>query len=212
MSKQRIHKYYKNVVAEDFLMLFNYDNIMQLPQIRYAVVSNTDSDYLLSKKQGVNAFAALSLITGQKSISTRARKSIAAFKLRQGSFLGCKITVRRNVLDVLLDHLMSFVFTYRQNYGVVIASNKNKKQNKNTFAHHVFDKNADFSLNVGIRKLIGLPSLEKFFVFFESLKGCNLCFILSCPCFKDRSFHFQSSGKVLSLPQIFLNSFQIPTS
>lgn len=201
MQKQRIHKYYKSVVSEDLLILYNYTNIMQLPTVECAVVSHTDSNYLLNKKQGVYAFAASFLITGQKGIPTRAHKSIAAFKLRAGSFLGCKVTVRKDALYTLLDQLYSFVFTSTQNYGINTTNVKDQAK-----------RIQGESINVGIHKILLLPQLEKFFLFFEFLKGCNVSLMISCPFLKKaKSQHIgDKNTSNSSLSTAFLRAFQIP--
>lgn len=192
MQQQRIHKYYKNVVSEDLLILYNYSNIMQLPTLQCAVVSYTDSNLVLNKKQGVYDFAANLLTTGQKSIPTRAHKSIAAFKLRAGSFMGCKVTLRRDPLYTLLDLLYTFVFTSTQNYGINVTNVKN------SIKHSQVE-----SLNVGIHKVLLLPQLERFFLFFDFVKGCNVSLIFSCPILKESNSHkIQNNNTFMDLEGI----------
>ena len=108
MQKQRIQKYNKYVVAEDFILVENYNNIMQLPTFVRAVINTTSKEYLIEKKQSINALAACFLLSGQKSIITRARKSIAGFKLREGALLGCRTTLRRRNLYTIMDKLLIF--------------------------------------------------------------------------------------------------------
>jgi hypothetical protein len=108
MQEQRLEKYNKYVVAEDFILISNYNNIMELPTFLRAVVNTTSKEYLLEKKQSINALAACFLLSGQKSILTRARKSIAGFKLREGALLGCRTTLRKKKLYTVIDKLLVF--------------------------------------------------------------------------------------------------------
>ena len=109
MQEQRINKYSKYVVAEDFLLVSNYNSVMQLPFFLRTVINTTSKEYLIEKKQSINALAASFLLSGQKTIPTRARKSIAGFKLREGALIGCRTTLRKKNMYTILDKLLIFV-------------------------------------------------------------------------------------------------------
>ena len=129
MQEQRIDKYNKYVVAEDFLLVSNYNNIMELPTFLRAVINTTSKEYLTERKQSINALAACFLLSGQKSIPTRARKSIAGFKLREGALLGCRTTLRKKKLYTIIDKLLVFALPrlYSEN-GNKITSRRDEKQ------------------------------------------------------------------------------------
>lgn len=129
MQEQRIDKYNKYVVAEDFLLVSNYNNIMELPTFLRAVVNTTSKEYLTERKQSINALAACFLLSGQKSIPTRARKSIAGFKLREGALLGCRTTLRKKKLYTVIDKLLVFALPrlYSENRNKV-TSRRDEKQ------------------------------------------------------------------------------------
>ena len=109
MQEQRINKYNKYVVAEDFIIISNYNSVMEFPFFLRAVINTTSKEYLIDKKQSISALAAGFLLSGQKTIPTRARKSIAGFKLREGALIGCRTTLRRKKLYNILDKLLIFV-------------------------------------------------------------------------------------------------------
>lgn len=129
MQEQRIDKYNKYVVAEDFLLVSNYNNIMELPTFLRAVINTTSKEYLTERKQSINALAACFLLSGQKSIPTRARKSIAGFKLREGALLGCRTTLRKKRLYTIIDKLLVFALPrlYSEN-GNKVTSRRDEKQ------------------------------------------------------------------------------------
>lgn len=108
MHQQRVNKYNKYVVAEDFLLVSNYSTVMQLPIFLRAVISTTSKEYLTEKRQSINALAACFLLSGQRSITTKAKKSIAGFKLREGALIGCRATLRKKRLYTIIDKLLTF--------------------------------------------------------------------------------------------------------
>ena len=165
MQKQRLHKYYKNVVIEDLLLLYNCSSIMQIPLIEHVKVSTTSKSYLLDKRGAIPPFAACYLLSGQKSVPTRAHKSIAAFKLRENSLIGCMVTLRGDKMYQLLDKLISFILPRMYDYrGNRVGSSK--RQNY---------------INMGVNNLLSLPEIEPFFELFEPIQGINIVFLFSVP-------------------------------
>ena len=108
MQEQRINKYNKYIVAEDFILVTNYNTVMELPLFLRAVIDTTSKEYLTEKRQSIKALAACFLLSGQKGIPTRARKSIASFKLREGALLGCQTTLRKKKLYTIIDKFLVF--------------------------------------------------------------------------------------------------------
>ncbi|MEW6585651.1 MAG: 50S ribosomal protein L5 [Nitrospirota bacterium] len=99
-------KYLKEVVP---LMMkeFSYENIMEVPKIEKIVLNVGLGEAIQNIKLLDAAQKELSMITGQKAIVTKAKKSIAAFKLRKGVPIGCKVTLRGNRMYEFLDRLIS---------------------------------------------------------------------------------------------------------
>jgi len=118
-------KYYKKVVAYDLLLKQNYTSIMQLPRLDKLVVNTTSKIYINDKKYIIFTLAALELISGQKPQLTYARKSIANFKVRQDQIIGCRVSLRENLMYTFLDKLSKIVFPRLRDY-----SNKKKQEKK----------------------------------------------------------------------------------
>lgn len=85
---------YKSEIVPALMKKFNYKSVMQVPKLEKIVINMGVSDVKESPKALDAAMADLTLITGQKPIVTKAKKSIAAFKVREGMNLGCKVTLR----------------------------------------------------------------------------------------------------------------------
>ncbi|CAL4324671.1 50S ribosomal protein L5 [Buchnera aphidicola (Thelaxes suberi)] len=89
-----IHKYYNEIIVSKLIKDFKYTSIMQVPKISKITLNMGIGNAFSEKKILEYAISDLQLISGQKPIITRAKKSIAAFKIRKGYPLGCKVTLR----------------------------------------------------------------------------------------------------------------------
>ena len=87
---------YKSEVVPAMMKKFNYKSVMQVPKLDKIVINMGVSDVKENSKALDVAMSDLTLIAGQKPMITKARKSIAAFKLREGMNIGCKVTLRRD--------------------------------------------------------------------------------------------------------------------
>ena len=85
---------YKSEVVPELMKKFNYKSVMQVPKLEKIVINMGVSDVRENAKALENAMRDLTIITGQKVVSTRAKKSIAGFKIREGMEIGCKVTLR----------------------------------------------------------------------------------------------------------------------
>ena len=171
MQKQRLYKYYKNIIVEDVLLVQNYSTIMQLPQVNHAILSTTSKLYLSDKKESICAFAACYLLTGQKSVPTRARKSIAAFKLREKSLIGCLVTLRGEALYALMDKILSFSLPrLAPPTGVGALSRRTSTPSKGGSYY-----------TVGVSNMSFIPEVELFFELFDSIHGVNILFSFTTP-------------------------------
>ena len=99
-------KYLKEVVPS-LKEKFNYKTVMEVPKIEKIVVNIGVGDATTNSKLLDAAVAELELITGQKPVVTKARKSIAGFKLREGQAIGCKVTLRSENMYTFLDKLIA---------------------------------------------------------------------------------------------------------
>lgn len=103
----RIQKEYIENVRPALMKKFSYTSIMQVPKLEKIVVNMGVGDAIHNSKALDAAVEDLTIITGQKPIITKAKKSIAAFKLREGVAIGCKVTLRGERMYQFLDKLIS---------------------------------------------------------------------------------------------------------
>jgi large subunit ribosomal protein L5 len=103
----RLKKLYKDKIVKELMKKLKYDNPMQVPRIEKITVNMGVGEASADKKLINNAVDDLTLITGQKPLITKAKKSIAAFKIREGWPIGCKVTLRKDRMYEFLDRLIS---------------------------------------------------------------------------------------------------------
>ena len=98
---------YKNEVIGAMTKKFSYKNVMQVPKLEKIVINMACGDAVGNAKALESAIADLTTIAGQKPVITRARKSLAAWKLRTGMAIGCKVTLRGRRMYEFLDKFMN---------------------------------------------------------------------------------------------------------
>ena len=103
----RLQERYENEVVKSLMEKFNYSSKMQAPKIEKIVLNIGVGDAVSNSKLLDDAVNELTLITGQKPVVTRAKKSIAGFKLREGQAIGCKVTLRGERMYEFLDKLVN---------------------------------------------------------------------------------------------------------
>lgn len=102
----RLKEYYKDTIVKELTKQFSYKNPMEVPKIT-KIVLNIGSGEFSDKKVLDNAMGDLMKITGQRPVVTRARKSVAGFKIREGWPVGCKVTLRGDRMYEFLDRLVN---------------------------------------------------------------------------------------------------------
>lgn len=103
----RLLEKYKAEVIGKMTEKFSYKNVMQVPKLEKIVINMACGDAVGNAKALESAMADLTTIAGQKPVITRARKSLAAWKLRQGMAIGCKVTLRGRRMYEFLDKFMN---------------------------------------------------------------------------------------------------------
>ena len=103
----RLQEKYTNEVRPALVEKFDFSSIMQAPKIEKVVVNIGVGDAVTNTKALDDAVNELTLLTGQKPVITKAKKSIAGFKLREGMAIGCKVTLRGDKMFEFLDKLMN---------------------------------------------------------------------------------------------------------
>lgn len=140
----RMQEKYKNEVAPALMSKFGYKSTMQIPKLEKIVINIGMSDAKENPKVIEAAMNDLSLITGQKPVITKARKSVANFKLREGMNIGCKVTLRAEKMYEFLDRLFSIALPRVRDF---------KGINPNSF-----DGRGNYSL--GIKEQLIFPEID----------------------------------------------------
>ena len=100
-------EFYKTEVAPALMQRFSYKSVMEIPKLNKICVSMGVGAAIQNPKFLDNAVAELTLITGQRVVVTQAKKSVAAFKVRTGMPIGCRVTLRRNMMYEFFNRLVN---------------------------------------------------------------------------------------------------------
>lgn len=103
----RLQEFYQKKVVPELMAKFGYKNVMQVPRITRITLNMGVGEALADKKVIDSAMGDMEKISGQKPIMTRARKSVAAFKVRENWPIGCKVSLRRKRMYEFLDRLIT---------------------------------------------------------------------------------------------------------
>lgn len=140
----RLKDLYQEQVVPTLQKELGYENIMQVPRLEKVVVNIGMGEALQNAKSLDAAMNDLSIITGQKPIVTRARRSIAAFKLRTGNPIGVKVTLRGNRMWDFLDRLINIALPRQRDFRGISAD--------------AFDGRGNYSL--GLREQLVFPEIN----------------------------------------------------
>ena len=106
-NKPRLKKLYEDSIVKAMTEKFGYTNVMQVPRLEKIVLNMGVGEATQDKKKVEKAAAEMTQIAGQKAVVTKAKKSIAQFKLREGMPIGCKVTLRREQMYEFLDRFVT---------------------------------------------------------------------------------------------------------
>jgi len=140
----RMQERYQKDVAPALFKIFEFNNVMQVPRIQKVVVNIGLGESMDDAKALEAAASDLTKITGQKPVMTKSRKSIAAFKLREGRIIGSKITLRGERMWAFLDRLMNIALPRVRDFRGVSAD--------------AFDGRGNYTL--GLRDQLIFPEIE----------------------------------------------------
>ena len=107
MAEARLHTFYKEEITPKLTEEFGYDNVMALPKLQKIVINVGVGEAIQDKKALDTVVANVALITGQQPVTTKAKKSISNFKLREGMPIGCKVTLRGRIMFEFLDRFIN---------------------------------------------------------------------------------------------------------
>jgi large subunit ribosomal protein L5 len=172
-------EYYKNnQLFRDFLLKRTLKNAMNYPKIDKILISVTNKEVLTNVNKLFLALMFLKIISGQKPKITKAKKSIAQFKLREGKAIGCKVTLRKEMMYYTLDKIF-----YSLLPQILEETTDRIKSNFN-------------SLNIGIEDLSVFPELETQYELLKNTQGLNITLVLKNNTLKDVPNYFFSGIKI----------------
>jgi large subunit ribosomal protein L5 len=122
MAKTRLQEKYLSEVAKAMHDKFQYKNVMEIPKIEKVVINMGVGEAVGNSKALESAVADMTQIAGQKPVITKAKKSIAAFKVRQGMPLGAKVTLRGDRMYYFLDKMMNLALPRVRDFRGVSAT------------------------------------------------------------------------------------------
>lgn len=140
----RLQEFYRETVVPQMMERFKYQNSMQVPRITKISLNMGVGDAVNNKKLLDNAVEDLTKIAGQKAVKTKARKSIAGFKIRDGYPIGCRVTLRRERMYEFLDRLVSVAIPRVRDFRGLSPKS--------------FDGRGNYSM--GVREQIIFPEIE----------------------------------------------------
>ncbi|MFT5505439.1 MAG: large subunit ribosomal protein L5 [Gammaproteobacteria bacterium] len=154
----RLEQYYKETVVAQLQEQFAYNSSMQIPRIKKITLNMGLGDAAQDKKVIESASNDMALISGQKPVVTLAKKAIAGFKIREDMPIGCKVTLRRDMMYEFLDRLVNFTIPRIRDFRGLNAKG--------------FDGQGNY--NMGITEQIAFPEID--YDKIDKLRGLNICF------------------------------------
>ncbi len=155
---EKLREQYEKEVIPALMKKFNYKSVMQVPKLEKIVINIGLGDTRDNPKALDNAMNDLKIITGQQPIITKARKSIAAFKLREGANIGCKVTLRKEKM---------YEFAYKL-FNVALP----RVRDFRGLSKDSFDGRGNYSM--GIKEQLIFPEIE--YDKIDKLRGMDIVF------------------------------------
>ena len=156
---EMLREQYKNEVVPAMMKKFNYKSVMQVPKLEKIVINIGLGETKDNPKALDNAMNDLSIITGQKPIVTKAKKSIAAFKLREGAKIGCKVTLRAGKMYDFAYKFFNAALPRVRDFRGVSANS--------------FDGRGNYS--IGIKEQLIFPEIE--YDKIDKIRGMDIIFV-----------------------------------
>lgn len=176
MAKARLKKYYEETVIPTMMKEFGYKSIMQVPKIEKIAVNMGLGEAIQNVKVLDSAVEELSKITGQKPVITKARRSIATFKLRQGMSIGCRVTLRQDKMYEFFDRLVSVSLPRVRDFRGITPTS--------------FDGMGNFTM--GLREQIIFPEIE--YDKIEKVRGMNVVIVTTAKTDQEARFLLKLMG------------------
>ena len=155
----RLKEQYKNEIVDEMMKKFGYKNVMQVPKLEKIVINMGVGEAKENGKVLESAISDLEKIAGQKAVATKAKKSVANFKIREGMSIGCKVTLRGERMYEFADRLINLALPRVRDFRGV---------NPNSF-----DGRGNYAL--GIKEQIIFPEIEYDKV--DKVRGMDVIFV-----------------------------------
>ena len=152
----RLQGYYRETIVPELIKQFGYKSLMEVPRITKITLNMGVGEAVADKKIMEFAVGDMQKIAGQKPVVTKARKSIAGFKIRDGYPIGCKVTLRRARMYEFLDRLVSIAIPRVRDFRGISS--------------RAFDGRGNY--NMGVREQIIFPEIE--YDKIDALRGMNI--------------------------------------
>jgi len=152
----RLKDFYKDSVVKSMTEQFGYTSVMQVPRIEKITLNMGVGEAVADKKVMEHAVGDMEKIAGQKAIVTKAKKSVAAFKIRDDYPVGCKVTLRRERMYEFLDRLVTVAIPRIRDFRGISAKS--------------FDGRGNY--NMGIKEQIIFPEIE--YDKIDAIRGMNI--------------------------------------
>jgi large subunit ribosomal protein L5 len=152
----RMQEIYKESIVPDLVQKFGYKSVMQVPRLTKITLNMGVGEAVGDKKILENALGDMTKIAGQKPVTTKARKSIAGFKIREGYPIGCMVTLRGPRMYEFLDRLISVAIPRIRDFRGVAGKG--------------FDGRGNY--NMGVKEQIIFPEIE--YDKIDALRGMNI--------------------------------------
>ena len=150
---------YKKEVVPALVKKFNYKSVMQAPKLEKVVINMGVSDVRDNAKALENAIRDLEIITGQKVVPTKAKKSIAGFKIREGMEIGCKVTLRGEKMYDFVERLFSVALPRVRDFKGLSPNS--------------FDGRGNYSM--GVKEQLIFPEIE--YDKIDKIRGMDIIFV-----------------------------------
>ena len=157
----RLNDLYTQSIRPDLIKEAGYSNLLQVPRLEKIVINMGIGEAVQDSKKVAAAVSELSLITGQKPITTKAKKSVAGFKLREGMAIGCKVTLRRDRMYEFLDRLITIALPRVRDFRGLNPRS--------------FDGYGNYAM--GLKEQIVFPEID--YDRIDSVRGMDIIFVTS---------------------------------
>ena len=155
----RLRETYKTEIVDAMVKKFGYKNVMEVPKLEKVVINMRVGEAKENAKVLDSAVRDLEIISGQKAVTTKAKKSVANFKIREGMAIGCKVTLRGDKMYEFVDRLINLALPRVRDFRGVNAN--------------AFDGRGNYTL--GIKEQLIFPEIE--YDKIDKVRGMDICFV-----------------------------------